>query len=60
VAIDGKRLIAVGPDGEDVSADGGAHWESAGTLNLNAIFVLDGKVWAAGPNGTVVREEGTR
>jgi hypothetical protein len=58
-AIDGKRLVAVGPNGEDVSADGGVHWRHSGALDLNAIFVLDGlKIWSAGAKGTVVRYEG--
>lgn len=58
VSIDGKRLVAVGPDGADVSDDGGVHWEHSGLLDLNAIFVLDGKVWAAGAKGMVARYEG--
>ncbi len=54
--IDDKTLVAVGPDGEDVSLDGGVHWKRSGSLNLNAVFVLDGRnIGAAGPKGTVVR-----
>jgi hypothetical protein len=54
--LDKQTLVAVGPQGEDVSFDGGVHWKQSGSLNLNAVFVLDGRnIWAAGPRGTVVR-----
>jgi hypothetical protein len=56
--LDAKTFVAVGPNGADISRDGGAHWTHSGTLNLNAIATLDAQnVWAAGPNGTVARLE---
>jgi photosystem II stability/assembly factor-like uncharacterized protein len=54
--IDEKSLIAVGPNGEDVSDDGGAHWKHTDSLNLNALAVLRYDLaWAVGPNGTIAR-----
>jgi photosystem II stability/assembly factor-like uncharacterized protein len=54
--LDGNTLVAVGPNGEDISRDQGAHWTSAGDLNLNSVTVLDrDHVWAVGPEGTVAR-----
>jgi photosystem II stability/assembly factor-like uncharacterized protein len=49
-------LVAVGPNGEDVSDDGGAHWRQTDSLNLNALAVLPPEdAWAVGPNGTIAR-----
>jgi photosystem II stability/assembly factor-like uncharacterized protein len=54
--IDEKSLIAVGPNGEDLSDDGGAHWKHTDSLNLNALAALRyDYVWAVGPNGTIAR-----
>jgi photosystem II stability/assembly factor-like uncharacterized protein len=54
--INETYLIAVGPNGEDVSDDGGAHWRQTDSLNLNALAVLPtDDAWAVGPNGTVAR-----
>ena len=54
--IDEKSLVAVGPNGEDASDDGGAHWKHTDSLNLNALAVLRyDLVWAVGPNGTIAR-----
>jgi photosystem II stability/assembly factor-like uncharacterized protein len=51
-----KYLVAVGPNGEDVSDDGGAHWKHTDSLNLNALAVLPNKdAWAVGPHGTIAR-----
>ncbi|MGA7623599.1 MAG: hypothetical protein WCA91_08460 [Candidatus Acidiferrales bacterium] len=51
-----QTLVAVGPNGEDLSSDGGARWKPTGSLNLNALAALDSThVWAVGPNGTVAR-----
>jgi photosystem II stability/assembly factor-like uncharacterized protein len=59
-SLDAKTFVAVGPNGEDISRDGGAHWAHAGSVNLNAITVLDaGSVWGAGTNGTVARFSNT-
>lgn len=54
--LDGPRLVAVGPTGEDTSDDYGVHWKPAGSLNLNALAILDREHgWAAGPLGTIAR-----
>jgi photosystem II stability/assembly factor-like uncharacterized protein len=54
--INEKYLVAVGPNGEDVSDDSGAHWRHTDSLNLNALAVLRyDYAWAVGPNGTVAR-----
>jgi photosystem II stability/assembly factor-like uncharacterized protein len=57
VAAVGKEIVlAVGPTGEDISHDGGAHWEHTDSFNLNAIAVLDERnIWAVGPKGTIAR-----
>jgi photosystem II stability/assembly factor-like uncharacterized protein len=55
-ALDKTTFIAVGPTGEDISVDQGAHWKPIGSLNLNAVTILDDQYgWAVGPNGTVAR-----
>lgn len=49
-------FVAVGPNGEDISDDRGAHWTSIGSLDLNALVVLDNRnAWAVGPKGTIAR-----
>lgn len=54
--LNNSTVIAVGPSGEDISRDGGAHWIPAGTLNLNALAALDFRhVWAVGAKGTIAR-----
>jgi photosystem II stability/assembly factor-like uncharacterized protein len=54
--IDQKSLVAVGPNGEDISDDGGAHWKHTDSLNLNALAVLRYDLaWAVGANGTIAR-----
>jgi len=54
--IDEKTLLAVGPNGEDYSDDGGVHWRQTDSLNLNALKVLRYDLaWAVGPNGTIAR-----
>jgi photosystem II stability/assembly factor-like uncharacterized protein len=48
--------LAVGPTGEDISHDQGAHWERTDALDLNAAFVLDiYNGWAVGAKGTIAR-----
>jgi photosystem II stability/assembly factor-like uncharacterized protein len=52
--VDGKTWIAVGPVGEYVSQDHGAHWKPSGSATLNAVFVLPGgMVLGAGTRGVV-------
>jgi photosystem II stability/assembly factor-like uncharacterized protein len=54
--VDDRILVAVGPNGEDFSDDGGAHWKHTDFLNLNAVKVLSSDyAWAVGPNGTIAR-----
>jgi len=49
-------MLAVGPTGEDISEDFGAHWKKIGSLDLNAAFVLDiYNGWAVGAKGTIAR-----
>jgi photosystem II stability/assembly factor-like uncharacterized protein len=48
-------LIAVGPNGVDVSHDEGVHWQHEQSLNLNAVRLTGTIGWAVGPKGTVVR-----
>ncbi len=54
--IDEKTVIAVGPNGSDMSSDQGVSWRRISSENLNAV---DAKgrtsVWAVGPQGLVVR-----
>jgi photosystem II stability/assembly factor-like uncharacterized protein len=53
--IDEKSLIAVGPNGEDITYDDGAHWKHTDSLNLNALTIFGGYGWAVGPGGTIAR-----
>jgi photosystem II stability/assembly factor-like uncharacterized protein len=49
-------ILAVGPSGEDISDDFGARWKHVGSLDLNAVFVLDiYNGWAVGAKGTIAR-----
>jgi photosystem II stability/assembly factor-like uncharacterized protein len=53
-SLETKNFVAAGPNGQDVSVDGGMHWIHIALMNLNAITVLDDRdLWGAGPNGTV-------
>ena len=51
--VDGSTVIAVGPNGEDISRDGGAHWTATGSLDLNAVAVFNSRAWGVGPKGTI-------
>jgi len=54
--IDDGYRVAVGPNGEDVSGDSGAHWRHTDSLNLNALAILNIRTgWAVGPSGTIAR-----
>lgn len=56
VVLDGFTFFAVGPTGEELSNDHGAHWKHTDSLNLNAAVLLDTFTgWAVGPNGTIAR-----
>ncbi len=49
------NFVAVGPNGTDVSLDGGAHWKSIDVLNFNAVSFAETEGWAAGAKGTIAR-----
>ncbi len=56
--IDGATLAAAGPNGEDISEDGGIHWKRTDSLNLNALAILHvGHGWAVGPKGAIAQME---
>ena len=56
IGIGSADWVAVGPAGEDVSEDYGAHWKHTDSLNLNAVELLDTQTgWAVGAHGTVAR-----
>jgi photosystem II stability/assembly factor-like uncharacterized protein len=53
-ALDSFTFFTVGPTGEEISRDKGAHWKRTDSLNLNAVTFLDEKHgWAVGPKGTI-------
>ncbi len=54
-AFGGKLFVAVGTEGSDVSRDGGSTWEHFSDLNLNAVAVGGGAVWAVGAKGLIVK-----
>jgi photosystem II stability/assembly factor-like uncharacterized protein len=54
--VDGRTWVAVGPTGEDISTDNGAHWKHSASRNLNALFVLDDRtIPVVGANGIVAK-----
>jgi photosystem II stability/assembly factor-like uncharacterized protein len=54
--IDDGRWVAIGPSGEDLTSDNGAHWKHTDSLNLNAVVILDvSDGWAVGAHGTIAR-----
>jgi photosystem II stability/assembly factor-like uncharacterized protein len=54
--VDDGRWVAVGPTGEDITTDNGAHWKHTDSLNLNAVAILDIRNgWAVGAHGTIAR-----
>ena len=46
-------LIAVGPNGSDVSYDGGRSWTAFDTAAYDAVDCVPGTCWASGPAGAV-------
>jgi photosystem II stability/assembly factor-like uncharacterized protein len=46
-------LIAVGPTGSDVSADGGRSWHAFDATPYDAVDCVPFTCWASGPNGAV-------
>jgi photosystem II stability/assembly factor-like uncharacterized protein len=54
VASNQLSILAVGPNGEEISDDDGVHWKHTDLLNLNALVILDiFNGWAVGPDGTI-------
>jgi photosystem II stability/assembly factor-like uncharacterized protein len=54
--LDDHTIAAVGPSGEEASADGGVHWRRTGSLHLNAVAAIDPEdAWAIGEKGTIGR-----
>lgn len=54
--IDGVTIIAVGPNGTDISRDSGKTWSKLGSENLNAVAAKGKRsVWAVGPNGMLAK-----
>ena len=52
---DGTRLVCVGPNGTDVSSDGGKNWINVSSVGFHAVaFTKDGKKgWASGADGRI-------
>jgi photosystem II stability/assembly factor-like uncharacterized protein len=46
-------LIAVGPNGSDVTYDGARHWRAFDTAPYDAVDCVPGTCWASGPAGAV-------
>lgn len=54
--IDDRTIVAVGPNGTDISSDRGASWRKLGNEDLNAVAAKGKKaVWAVGAKGMVVK-----
>lgn len=51
----GKRLIATGLSGTDLSTDGGRTWVQLDTVAYNSVLVSGNVAYAAGPRGRVAR-----
>lgn len=52
----GRRLVAVGLTGTDVSRDGGRTWTPVDSVPYNSVgFAADGSGWAVGPKGRIAR-----
>ena len=53
----GRRLIAVGISGTDLSSDGGLTWTASDTIGYNSVQFGGRAAYAAGPKGRVARAE---
>lgn len=52
----GRRLLAAGLTGTDVSRDGGMTWTNVDSTAYNSVaFATDGTGWAVGPRGRIAR-----
>ena len=52
--LSGRRLMAVGTNGRDISDDAGIHWRRMDAINLNAFSFSGTRSCAVGPKGTVL------
>ncbi len=51
-----RTLVAVGPNGSDLTTDGGRSWRAFDDARYDAVVcTTDGGCWASGPAGTVAR-----
>jgi photosystem II stability/assembly factor-like uncharacterized protein len=55
VFLSDNDLAAVGPNGTDITHDGGIHWTHTDALNQNAASFAANQAWAVGPKGTIAR-----
>ena len=46
-------LVAVGPNGSDITYDGARHWTAFDTAAYDAVDCVPGTCWASGPAGAV-------
>lgn len=51
----GSILVAVGPNGTDVSRDGGSTWVRIAPQGFNAVAARGADIWAAGSRGAIAR-----
>jgi photosystem II stability/assembly factor-like uncharacterized protein len=54
--LDDHTIATAGPNGEEISTDGGVHWKPNSSLKLNALAALNlHDAFAVGGNGTISR-----
>jgi photosystem II stability/assembly factor-like uncharacterized protein len=54
--VTAQTFLAVGPNGTDISSDGGAHWRRVSETGFNALFTLSqDHVFAAGQKGAIAQ-----
>lgn len=57
----GRILVAVGPNGTDISRDGGENWLPASVQGANSVaFAPDGAAISVGPRGSIYRSVAMR
>ena len=56
-SADEERLVAVGPDGTDISIDGGNNWKAASDTGFHAVMFTrrGGHGWASGSDGRIAK-----
>ena len=59
-AANEKHLVAVGPDGTDISTDGGKNWQAASDTGFHAVMFTknDHHGWASGSDGRIAKWSG--